>query len=65
MPALSVSERSCMMFCTVAVSGFHPQQQRRRAPFPPHGLQRSLSVDLVRTVTRRQLVIVMVCISLS
>ena len=52
-----------MMFCTVAVSGSHPQPQRRRAPF----LQPApaLIVDLVRTVTRRQLVIVMVCISLS
>ena len=38
-------ERSCMMFCTVAVSSSHSQQQHWRLPFSPQPLQDLWSVD--------------------
>ena len=53
-----------MVFCIVAVGSFHSQQQHWKLPFSPHRLQDLQFVDLMRTVSRWQLVLVVVCISL-
>lgn len=38
------------MFCSVAVSSFHSQQQHWKVPFSPRCLLNFSSVDLVRIV---------------